>query len=74
MALITFSGFPCSGKTRRAEQLKDALEARLQDPAYNGPSLKVSILSDDKLNIGRDAYKGMCTRAPPHPQCCNAIM
>ena len=59
MALITISGFPCSGKTRRAEQLKNALEARLQSPQYTGPALKVVVLSDDKLNISRDAYKGL---------------
>lgn len=59
MALITISGFPSSGKTRRAEQIKAALETRLQDPSYAGPSLKVEILSDEKLNISRDAYKGV---------------
>lgn len=59
MALITISGFPCSGKTQRAEQLRRALEARLQDSSYTGPSLKVSVLSDDTLNVSRDAYKGM---------------
>ena len=59
MALITISGFPCSGKTRRAEQLKNALEACLQSPEYTGPALKVVVLSDDKLNISRDAYKGL---------------
>ncbi len=58
MALITISGFPCSGKTRRAEQIKKALESRLQDSNYAGPTLKVVVLSDDKLNISRDAYKG----------------
>lgn len=58
MALITISGFPCSGKTRRVEQIKKALESRLQDPNYAGPTLKVVVLSDDKLNISRDAYKG----------------
>ena len=58
MALITMSGFPCSGKTQRALQLKQSLEEHLQDPSYAGPQLKVSILSDDELKIGRDAYNG----------------
>ncbi|KAI0930102.1 hypothetical protein AcV5_006897 [Taiwanofungus camphoratus] len=56
MALITLSGYPSSGKTKRAEQLRTHLESRLQDPNYVGPKLKVSILSDDVLNIGRDVY------------------
>lgn len=58
MALITISGYPSSGKTRRAKQIKAALEHRLQDPSYAGPKLKVVIVSDDTLNISRDAYKG----------------
>lgn len=60
MSLITISGYPCSGKTQRAEQIKAALESRLQDANYTGPKLKVVILSDDALNISRDAYQGLC--------------
>ncbi|OBZ70656.1 Protein kti12 [Grifola frondosa] len=56
MALITISGYPSSGKTRRAQQLRDDLEARLQDSNYTGPKLKVSIISDDTLSIPRDVY------------------
>lgn len=58
MALITVTGYPCSGKTQRANQIKAALESRLQDPSYSGPQLKVKILSDDELSLSRDAYKG----------------
>ncbi|PCH36115.1 chromatin associated protein KTI12 [Wolfiporia cocos MD-104 SS10] len=56
MALITVSGYPSSGKSRRAEQLKTHLEARLRDPGYAGPNLKVSVVSDDVLNIDRQVY------------------
>lgn len=56
MALVTVSGYPCSGKSKRAEQLKAHLEARFQDPNYAGPRLKVVILSDETLSISRDAY------------------
>ena len=58
MALITFTGYPSSGKSRRAAQLKGALESRLQDPTYAGPQLKVVVISDDTLNISRDSYRG----------------
>jgi protein KTI12 len=51
MALITFSGYPSSGKTRRAIQLKDYLDRRLAAD-------KVLILSDDSLNIDRSSYDG----------------
>jgi protein KTI12 len=55
MALVTFSGYPSSGKTHRAIQLKEHLERRL---SYNSQELKVVILSDDSLNIDRSSYDG----------------
>lgn len=64
MALITISGYPSSGKTRRAEQIKNHLETRLQDSAYIGPKLKVAVLSDDSLNIDRGAYNDGCAEKP----------
>ncbi|KAF8274607.1 chromatin associated protein KTI12 [Lactarius quietus] len=64
MALITFSGYPCSGKTRRATQLKDHLESRLAAPSYSGPFLKVIVLSDDSLNIDRDSYNDSHSEKP----------
>lgn len=59
MALITISGFPSSGKSRRAGQLKAHLERRLQDPSYTGPQLKVVLISDHALNIDRAVYGGL---------------
>lgn len=58
MALITISGYPCSGKTRRAESIKAFLEDRLKDPSYAGPALKVVSISDDTLGLDRSAYDG----------------
>lgn len=58
MALITFSGYPSSGKTRRAIQLKEHLDRRLADPSCNDLRQKVAILSDDLLNVDRSSYKG----------------
>ena len=59
MALVTISGYPCSGKSKRVSELKAALESRLQDPNYAGPQLKVKILSDEELYVSRDAYNGL---------------
>ncbi|TFK75268.1 chromatin associated protein KTI12 [Pluteus cervinus] len=56
MALVTLSGFPCSGKSSRATQLRDHLEGNLKDPAYNGPQYRVLILSDEVLNVNRAVY------------------
>ncbi|ORY34343.1 chromatin associated protein KTI12 [Naematelia encephala] len=56
MALITITGFPCSGKSTRAAQLKSNFEARLADPDYTGPSLKVVIVNDESSHVSRSVY------------------
>ncbi|KIM31273.1 hypothetical protein M408DRAFT_327533 [Serendipita vermifera MAFF 305830] len=56
MALVTISGYPCSGKTSRAVQIKDAFEKRIGDESYNGPVTKVVLISDDTLGLSRDGY------------------
>jgi protein KTI12 len=59
MALITICGYPCSGKTKRAEQIKSSLYKRIcDDPDYVGPKFKVVIVSDDTLKLGREVYNG----------------
>ena len=69
MALITFTGYPSSGKTRRAIQLKDYLDRRLADPSYNAPRQKVVILSDDLVNVDRSSYDGAVPISPFTPFC-----
>ena len=60
MALVTVSGYPCSGKSRRVQQLKEYLESRLVEPeSSNIPNLKVVVISDDSLNIKRNVYNGL---------------
>ncbi|CAE6444797.1 unnamed protein product [Rhizoctonia solani] len=57
MALITISGFPSSGKTRRTDQLKAYLEQKLRDSTdEETKGWKVSVLSDDVLSIPRSSY------------------
>ena len=67
MALITMSGYPSSGKSRRALQIKAHLESRIQDSSYLGPRLKVSIISDDDLSIDRRVYGGTSHIVLPCP-------
>lgn len=67
MALITISGYPSSGKSRRAYQIKSHLESRLQDPSYEGPKLKVVVISDESLHISRSAYNGSPYQLIPVP-------
>ncbi|KAH9961278.1 chromatin associated protein KTI12 [Russula dissimulans] len=64
MALVTFSGFPSSGKTRRAIQLKEHLDRRVADPLYKCPGQKVVILSDDALDIDRSSYNDSQSEKP----------
>ncbi|ODV77900.1 chromatin associated protein KTI12 [Suhomyces tanzawaensis NRRL Y-17324] len=60
MPLITFTGFPSSGKTTWAKQLQAALEAKIEaakktnDPGHN---YSVIYHSDETLGISHDAYK-----------------
>jgi protein KTI12 len=56
MALITISGYPCSGKSTRAAQIRDSLEHCLNDSSYGGPLTKVVVLSD--VNLDRTVYDG----------------
>lgn len=63
MAMITISGYPCSGKTTRANQIKDDIILQ-QSLNPSGPSLKVVIVSDDILNIPRSVYDDSRSEKP----------
>ncbi|KAJ3571768.1 hypothetical protein NP233_g3539 [Leucocoprinus birnbaumii] len=56
MALITFSGFPCSGKSGRVAELQQFLSSKLQDSAVESPFRSVEIISDDSLVLQRSVY------------------
>jgi hypothetical protein len=58
MALVTITGYPSSGKSTRASQIKAYLDTKLAADEYDGPKLTVEILSDDGLNLPRSAYNG----------------
>lgn len=55
MALITFAGYPASGKSSRANQLADFLNSKLKDTSQ----FSVKILSDHSLGLTRAVYDGM---------------
>ncbi|KAF8514209.1 chromatin associated protein KTI12 [Hysterangium stoloniferum] len=61
MALVTITGYPCSGKSRRAQQLKSYLESRFQSHvdsagSNSSPTFKVVLVSDDLLNLPTSVY------------------
>ncbi|KAF8585952.1 chromatin associated protein KTI12 [Ramaria rubella] len=64
MALVTFTGFPASGKSKRAQELKTYLDSRFQSPTHTGPKLKVVLLSDEGLNVPRSAYNDSRSEKP----------
>ena len=72
MALVTFSGYPSSGKTRRASQLKEHLDRRIADPSSN-VLRQIVVLSDDSLNIDRSSYNGTVP-VPLCPSCRSLTM
>ncbi|GAA5961428.1 hypothetical protein JCM3765_003576 [Sporobolomyces pararoseus] len=58
MALVTFSGFPCSGKTTRARQLESYLSHRLSLPDCP-PHLsrtRIMIINDESLSLAKTVY------------------
>lgn len=58
MALVTISGFPCSGKTTAARALERDFTARLGEPSYKGPRLRVVVVDDESNHVPRSTYDG----------------
>lgn len=56
MALITIAGFPCSGKSTRALELRDDFKERLAAPDYTGPQLRVVVIDDESNHVERSVY------------------
>lgn len=68
MALVTFAGYPCSGKTTRAKQLESYLTHRLSLPDCP-PQLsksKVLIINDESLSLSKSVYDGQFILNPPY--------
>ncbi|CAE6448195.1 unnamed protein product [Rhizoctonia solani] len=74
MALITLSGFPSSGKTRRADQLKAYLEQKLQEDHEETRGWNVSVLTDESLNIPRSSYDESRLEKPARSALLSAIV
>ena len=55
MPLIVLTGHPCSGKSQRANQIKQYMLQRL---SADGRSMRIHIINDDSLNVSKEAYRG----------------
>ncbi|RSH90673.1 hypothetical protein EHS25_001278 [Saitozyma podzolica] len=69
MALVTISGYPCSGKSTRANQLAAYFEKRLGEAGYDGPRLRVALVDDEGSHVERAVYDGgsKATSSWSHP-------
>lgn len=63
MPLVIFSGLPCSGKSTRANALKELLEERIASLPSDSPghNFKVILHSDASLGISKEAYRESLT-------------
>lgn len=64
MALITISGYPCSGKSQRAYELKQYMTSKIQEPCFQGLYHSVQVISDDVLGLQRSVYDESCSEKP----------
>ncbi|TYJ56719.1 hypothetical protein B9479_002489 [Cryptococcus floricola] len=64
MALVTITGFPCSGKSTRAHQLKEYFQKRLKAEDYKGPSLVVEVIDDEGSHVPRSTYDSSAQEKP----------
>ncbi|KAL6889794.1 RNA polymerase II elongator complex subunit [Trichoderma longibrachiatum] len=65
MPLIILTGLPTSGKSTRAKQLHDYLDARIAGTKY-----RLHLISDDSLSISRSVYD--LSTVPVHARSANA--
>lgn len=56
MPLIMITGYPCSGKTMRTNQLVKGLEEKIKGTDY-----KITVVDDDKLGIPKENYRNAQT-------------
>ncbi|RVD81655.1 uncharacterized protein DFL_009508 [Arthrobotrys flagrans] len=60
MPLIMMSGFPASGKTTRAKQIRDFFNSKIAELSPTDPRiarLKVHVVSDEGLGISKEVYR-----------------
>ncbi|SGY63520.1 BQ5605_C007g04804 [Microbotryum silenes-dioicae] len=66
MALVTFVGYPSSGKSTRAQELQRLLAVKLAHPSTppHLAKLQVVMISDESLHISKSAYDDSRTEKP----------
>ncbi|GAA6049298.1 hypothetical protein JCM3770_005928 [Rhodotorula araucariae] len=75
MAMVTLCGYPCAGKTQRAQQLAAYLEAKLADPSTppRHRARKVVLLNDESLGLAKSAYDDARAEKPARAALFSAV-
>ncbi|GAA5891373.1 hypothetical protein JCM8208_002606 [Rhodotorula glutinis] len=75
MAMITVCGFPCSGKSTRAQQLANFVQAKLADPHCppKHRARKVVVLNDESLGIHKHSYDDARAEKPARATLFSAV-
>lgn len=58
------SGYPASGKSTRAKQIRDFFDSKIAELSATDPRvgrLKVHIISDQSLGVSKEVYRGEAT-------------
>lgn len=55
MPLVIITGYPSSGKSQRANELKEYLLKRLEQ---DKKSYRIHVINDESLHVPKQAYKG----------------
>jgi protein KTI12 len=68
MAMVTMCGYPCSGKSTRAQQLAAFFDRKLADPStpthLQRALRRVVVVNDEGLSISKHAYDGQFSLLP----------
>ncbi|GAA6013624.1 hypothetical protein JCM10207_004794 [Rhodosporidiobolus poonsookiae] len=73
MALVTLSGYPCAGKTTRAQELRAFLEHKLQDAPPTLARLKVVLINDESLSLAKSVYDDARAEKPARASLFSAV-
>ncbi|BGP42304.1 kti12, chromatin associated [Rhodotorula kratochvilovae] len=75
MAMITLCGYPCAGKTHRAQQLASYLEAKLADPSTppQHRARKVVLINDESLGLAKRVYDDARAEKPARAALFSAV-
>ncbi|GAA5915621.1 hypothetical protein JCM6882_002363 [Rhodosporidiobolus microsporus] len=75
MAMITLAGYPCSGKSTRAQELVSYLERRLADPSTppQFARLQPVVVNDESLGLAKSVYDDARAEKPARASLFSAV-